>query len=95
MDVLEKARLVNELKQLVAGLNNDKASLFEIAKSKQRIKDICASSDDPTFQEQLLPFKAFIQNEEFSPEELTAYGYNMTYRGTFNFMGRVENASLF
>ena len=82
MDVLEKALLVDELKTLIDGLNDNKTSLFEIAKSKQRIKDICASCDDPAFQDQLLPFKQFIQNEEFSAEELAEYGYVMTYRGT-------------
>jgi len=92
MDVLEKALLVDELKTLVDGLNDDKTSLFEIAKSKQRIKDICASCDDPTFQDQLTPFKEFILNEEFSAADLADYGYAMTYRGTYNFMGRVENA---
>lgn len=92
MDVLEKALLVDELKSLIEGLSDDKASLFEIAKAKQRIKDICASCDDPTFQDQITPFKAFIQNEEFSNEELSHHGFAMTYRGTYNFMGRVENA---
>lgn len=92
MDVLEKALLVDELKTLVDGLNDDKTSLFEIAKSKQRIKDICASCDDPHFQDQLSPFKEFILNEEFSANDLALYGYTLTYRGTYNFMGRVENA---
>lgn len=92
MDVLEKALLVDELKTLVDGLNDDKTSLFEIAKSKQRIKDICASCDDPHFQDQLSPFKEFILNEEFSADDLAHYGYSLTYRGTYNFMGRVENA---
>ncbi|EOR03158.1 hypothetical protein [Acinetobacter genomosp. 15BJ] len=92
MDVLEKALLVDELKTLVDGLNDDKTSLFEIAKSKQRIKDICASCDDPNFQDQLSPFKEFILNEEFSADDLALYGYTLTYRGTYNFMGRVENA---
>ncbi|RZF52949.1 hypothetical protein EXE30_07395 [Acinetobacter halotolerans] len=92
MDVLEKALLVDELQHLIEGLNDDKTSLFEIAKSKQRIKDICASCDDPTFQDQITPFKAYIQNEEFSTDELSNHGYAMTYRGTYNFMGRVENA---
>ncbi|OJU55512.1 MAG: hypothetical protein BGN93_06235 [Acinetobacter sp. 39-4] len=82
MDVLEKALLVDELKTLVNGLNDDKTSLFEIAKSKQQIKDICASSDDPTFQDQLPLFKEFILNEEFSAADLADYGYAMTYRGT-------------
>ena len=50
MDVLEKALLVDELKQLIDGLDNDKQSLFEITKAKQRIKDICASCDDPPTQ---------------------------------------------
>ena len=92
MDVLEKALLVDELKTLIDGLNDDKTSLFEIAKSKQRIKDICASCDDPHFQDQLSPFKEFILNEEFSANDLALYGYTLTYRGTYNFMGRVENA---
>ncbi|MCH7309181.1 hypothetical protein MMO38_13725 [Acinetobacter sp. NIPH 1852] len=92
MDVLEKALLVDELQHLIEGLNDDKTSLFEIAKSKQRIKDICASCDDPAFQDQITPFKAYIQNEEFSTDELNSHGYAMTYRGTYNFMGRVENA---
>ena len=92
MDILEKAHLINELKHLVDGLNDDKISHYEIAKSKQRIKDIFASCHDPDFQEQLTPFKAVIQNEEFASDELADYGYSLTYRGTFNFMGRVENA---
>ena len=92
MNVSEKARLVDELKHLIDGLNNDKLSHFEIAKSKQRIKDIYTSCDDADFQDQLIPFKDFIQNEEFSENELLRYGYAMTYRGTFNFIGRVENS---
>ena len=92
MDVLEKALLVDELKHLIVGLNDDKTSHFEIAKSKQRIKDICASCDDPVFQDQLTPFKELIQQEEFSSDELERFGYALTYRGTFNFMGRVEHA---
>ena len=62
MDVLEKARLVDELKHLIVGLNDNKASLFEIAKSKQRIKDICASCNDPLFQDELTAFKEFMQH---------------------------------
>ena len=92
MDVLEKALLVDELQHLIDGLNNEKTSLFEIAKAKQRIKDICASCDDPAFQQQVTPFKQFILNEEFSADDLARYGFSMTYRGTYNFMGRVENA---
>lgn len=92
MDVLEKALLVDELQHLIDGLNNEKTSLFEIAKAKQRIKDICASCDDPAFQQQVTPFKQFILNEEFSADDLASYGFSMTYRGTYNFMGRVENA---
>lgn len=38
MDVLEKALLVDELKHLIVGLNDNKASLFEIAKSKKELK---------------------------------------------------------
>ena len=40
MDVLEKALLVDELKHLIVGLNNDKNSLFEIAKSIDGVKEI-------------------------------------------------------
>ena len=92
MDVLEKALLVDELKHLIVGLNDNKASLFEIAKSKQRIKDICASCNDPLFQDELTAFKEFMQQEEFSKQDLEDYGFSMTYRGTYNFMGRVESA---
>lgn len=90
MDVLEKALLVDELKQLIDGLDNDKQSLFEIAKAKQRIKDICASCDDPMFQDQLGTFKSVIQQHGFPIEELTRYGYSTTYCGTFNFSSRLE-----
>lgn len=92
MDVLEKALLVDELKHLIVGLNDNKASLFEIAKSKQRIKDICGSCNDPLFQDELTAFKEFMQQEEFSKQDLEDYGFSMTYRGTYNFMGRVESA---
>ena len=92
MDVLEKALLVDELKHLIVGLNDNKASLFEIAKSKQRIKDICASCNDPLFQDELTAFKEFMQQEEFSKQDLEDYGFSMTYRGTYNFMGKVESA---
>ena len=30
--------------------------------------------------------------EEFSKQDLEDYGFSMTYRGTYNFMGRVESA---
>ena len=36
--------------------------------------------------------KELIQQEEFSSDELERFGYALTYRGTFNFMGRVEHA---
>lgn len=92
MDVLEKALLVDELKHLIVGLNDNKASLFEIAKSKKRIKDICASCNDPLFQEELAQFKQYIQQEEVPSEELAAYGFSMTYYGTYNFSEKIEHA---
>lgn len=92
MDVLEKALLVDELKHLIVGLNDNKASLFEIAKSKKRIKDICASCNDPLFQEELAQFKQYIQQEEVPSEELAAYGFSMTYYGTYNFTEKIEHA---
>lgn len=92
MDVLEKALLVDELKHLIVGLNDNKASLFEIAKSKKRIKDICASCNDPLFQEELAQFKQYIQQEEVPSEELAAYGFSTTYYGTYNFSEKIEHA---
>ena len=52
MDVLEKALLVDELKTLIDRLNDNKTSLFEIAKSKQRIKRY--------FDEILISFVCFL-----------------------------------
>lgn len=49
MDVLEKALLVDELKHLIVGLNDNKASLLKLPNQK-RIKDICASCNDPLFK---------------------------------------------
>lgn len=92
MDVLEKTMLVNELKQLIAGLDNDKKTLYETAKAKQRIKDICAACDDPIFQNQLSPFKSYLDREGFSSQELQDYDYELSYRGTFKFTGHIEKA---
>ena len=78
MDVLEKTMLVNELKQLIAGLDNDKKTLYETAKAKQRIKDICAACDDPIFQNQLSPFKSYLDQEGFSSQELQFYDYELS-----------------
>ena len=72
MDVLEKALLVDELKHLIVGLNDDKTSHFEIAKSKQRIKDICASCDDPVFQDQ--PFWEGQRQQVLLPKDPDASG---------------------
>lgn len=47
MNVLEKAKLIQELNQLIDGLEQRSLSFFEIARSKARIKDIFALCDEP------------------------------------------------
>lgn len=64
MNVLEKAKLIQELNLLIDGLDQRSLSFFEIARSKARIKDIFALCDDPIFKKQILQFKSHTQPEK-------------------------------
>lgn len=76
---------------LLLGLMIIKLRFLKLPNQK-RIKDICASCNDPLFQEELAQFKQYIQQEEVPSEELAAYGFSMTYYGTYNFSEKIEHA---
>lgn len=92
MDVLEKAHLVKELKQLIDAMNRPSLSLFETAKSKQRLKEIFSRCDTAIFKEPLQQFKQQLVTEDIPQECLEQSHYAMTYHGTFSFSDHIDKA---
>ena len=83
MNALQKALLIKELNQLIHDLEHRALSLYEIAKSKKRIKDIFALCDEPIFQKHILAYKAQIepQNAVYSFAQSTPF--SQSFRGYF------------
>ena len=91
MNALQKALLIKELNQLIHDLEHRALSLYEIAKSKKRIKDIFALCDEPIFQKQILAYKAQIepQNAVYSFAQSTPF--SQSFRGYFTEELNLEN----
>ena len=91
MNALQKALLIKELNQLIHDLEHRALSLYEIAKSKKRIKDIFALCDEPIFQKHILAYKAQIepQNAVYSFAQSTPF--SQSFRGYFTEELNLEN----
>lgn len=92
MNVLEKAKLIQELNQLIDGLEQRSLSFFEIARSKARIKDIFALCDEPIFKKQILQFKSHSQPEKAATDFAAQTLFQLSFRGVFQQGKALEQA---
>ena len=92
MNVLEKAKLIQELNQLIEGLEQRSLSFFEIARSKARIKDIFALCDEPIFKKQVLQFKSHTQPEKAATDFAAQTLFQLSFRGVFQQDKALEQA---
>lgn len=83
MNALEKVQLIQELDMLIHGLNHRALTLFEIARSKQRLRDIFELCDEPCFQKQILQYRALTQPDLAADQFVKTTPYQLSYRGFF------------
>ena len=83
MNTVEKAYLTRELKQLLYDLDHRALTMFETARSKQRIKDIFELCDQPVFHKQILEFRALTQPDLAAAQYVAQTVYQLSYRGFF------------
>lgn len=83
MNALEKAQLIKELQQLTRQLEYKALPLYEIARSKKRIRDIFDLCDEPIFRAQILAFKARTQPELVAYQFSENTAYHLSFRGYF------------
>lgn len=83
MNNLEKALLIKELNGLITQLNHRKMTLFEIAKSKTRLKEIFQQCEQPVFKRQQLAFKSITQPEVAAYDFARSTSYSYSFRGFF------------
>lgn len=83
MNALEKAKLIKELQDLGQDLDHRALSLFDVARSKKRVRDIFELCNEPIFKKQNLAFKTLTQPDvaayEFAADSL----YKLSFRGFF------------
>ena len=84
MNALDKARLIKELHGLLHYLDNRSLNLFEIAKTKNRIKQIFSLCDEPIFKKQQLEFKLLLDPKTVSTEFAKSSLYGLSFLGYFN-----------
>ncbi|RKG31319.1 hypothetical protein [Acinetobacter tianfuensis] len=83
MNALDKALLIKELHGLLIYLDNRSLNLFEIAKTKNRIKEIFSLCDDPIFQKQQLEFKLRLNPKTISAEFAKNSLYALSFLGYY------------
>lgn len=83
MNVIEKARLIKELNELIHALDYRALSLFETAKYKQRLRDIFESCDEGYFKKQILQYRALTQPDRAAHQFAKTTVYYFSYRGFF------------
>jgi len=89
INALEKAKLIQELRELGQQLEQRNLSLYDIARCKKRIGDIFESCNEPIFKKQNLAFKTLTQPEVAAYEFVADSIYTLSFRGFF--LGRVIN----
>lgn len=92
MNTLEKALLIKELSDLSDGLSHRALSFFEIAYSRNRLKDIFELCDTPIFKKQIINFKARTQPEIAAHEFAQQSPYYLSFRGFFTEDHALEDA---
>ncbi|RKG40667.1 MULTISPECIES: hypothetical protein [Acinetobacter] len=83
MNVLEKAQLLKELHDLLNHLENRSLNFFEIAKSKNRIKQIFKLCDEPIFHKQQAEFKRRSEPKASAIEFAQKSAYALSFVGYF------------
>lgn len=83
MNALEKALLIKELHQLTLDLEHRTLSFYEIARAKQRIKDIFALCDEPIFQKQILSYRALMEPKTAAQFFASGTPFSLSFRGYF------------
>ncbi len=83
MNALEKAHLIKELHGLAQQLEHKVLPLYEIARSKKRIRDIFNLCDEPIFKTQISAFKARTQPELVTYQFSANTSYHLSFRGYF------------
>lgn len=83
INALEKAKLIQELRELGQQLEQRNLSLYDIARCKKRIGDIFESCNEPIFKKQNLAFKTLTQPEVAAYEFVADSIYALSFRGFF------------
>lgn len=83
MNIVEKARLIKELNELIHALDYRALSLFETAKYKQRIREIFELCDEGYFKKQILQYRALTQPDRAAHQFAKTTAYSFSYRGFF------------
>ena len=83
MNVIEKVQLVREIHQILHALDTQQVSFFEIAKSRQRLKDIYQLCDDSLFHKQHASFYALTQPKALALEFAKNSPFYDNYQGFF------------
>ncbi|MCO8097500.1 hypothetical protein NI462_09970 [Acinetobacter lwoffii] len=92
MNALEKAHLIKELYGLAQQLEHKVLPLYEIARSKKRIRDIFNLCDEPIFKTQISAFKARTQPELVAYQFSANTSYHLSFRGYFTEILALEQA---
>lgn len=92
MNALEKAHLIKELHGLAQQLEHKVLPLYEIARSKKRIRDIFNLCDEPIFKTQISAFKARTQPELVAYQFSANTSYHLSFRGYFTEVLALEQA---
>ena len=92
MNALEKAHLIKELHGLAQQLEHKVLPLYEIARSKKRIRDIFNLCDEPIFKTQISAFKVRTQPELVTYQFSANTSYHLSFRGYFTEILALEQA---
>ena len=92
MNILEKAQFIQELDTLIDALDHRALTLFETAKTKQRLKEIFEQCDEPFFQRQFLRYRSLSQPDLAADQFLQQTNYQLSYRGFFYYDDDLEQA---
>lgn len=83
MNVIEKINLVQEINQILLALDSQRISFFEIAKSRQRLKEIYKLCDEPIFHQQKLALQALTLPKALALEFAKKSPFYECYQGFF------------
>ncbi len=83
MNVIEKIQLVQEINKILYALDSQRLSFFEIAKSRQRLKQIYKLCDDPIFHKQQASLQALLEPKALALAFAKDSAFYDSYQGFF------------